>query len=101
MEMIFFWKNHRVKKILVSYKLSYDRFYDLELRKLGKMLGCKVNRLRYKYVSSLPNCKDLNVGYCDVEEWLYSIASASYVVTDSFHGMVFSILFKSSLLYFR
>ena len=88
------------KKILVSYKLSYDRFYDLELRKLGKMLGCKVNRLRYKYVSSLPNCKDLNVGYCDVEEWLYSIASASYVVTDSFHGMVFSILFKKQFVIF-
>ena len=29
-----------------------------------------------------------------VEEWLYSIYNAKYVVTDSFHGTVFSIIFN-------
>lgn len=31
--------------------------------------------------------------YC-IEGWLYNFYNSNYVVTDSFHGMVFSILFK-------
>lgn len=31
--------------------------------------------------------------YPSVEEWLYAIQNASVVITDSFHGMVFSIIF--------
>lgn len=34
-----------------------------------------------------------------IEEWLSGIASASIVVTDSFHGCVFSIIFRKPLLF--
>lgn len=30
-----------------------------------------------------------------IEEWLIDFMSANLVITDSFHGMVFSILFKN------
>lgn len=30
-----------------------------------------------------------------IEEWLYSIANAEFMITDSFHGTVFSILFNT------
>lgn len=33
-------------------------------------------------------------GYPSIESWLEGIANARYVITDSFHGSVFSILFK-------
>lgn len=31
---------------------------------------------------------------CSIEEWLSSIKNASYVITDSYHGTIFSILFR-------
>ena len=33
-----------------------------------------------------------------VEKWLYQMASASFVVTDSFHGTVFSIIFNKPFI---
>lgn len=49
----------------------------------------------------------LGVGYKDnmplrkrynVEEWLSNIYNSNYVITDSFHGMVFSIIFRKQFL---
>lgn len=37
-------------------------------------------------------------GYPSIENWLEGIAHARYVITDSFHGTVFSIIFKSHFL---
>lgn len=36
--------------------------------------------------------------FYSVEEWLYSIKNAEFVVTDSFHGMIFSVLFEKQFL---
>lgn len=36
--------------------------------------------------------------YIRVEEWLYFIRNAEYVVTDSFHGMAFSIIFNKQFV---
>ncbi|MDE6636919.1 MAG: polysaccharide pyruvyl transferase family protein, partial [Muribaculaceae bacterium] len=35
-----------------------------------------------------------NEKYYSVSKWLKKISSAKYVITDSFHGMVFSLIFK-------
>lgn len=32
--------------------------------------------------------------YSSVEDWLFAVSSSSFVITDSFHGTVFSILFN-------
>lgn len=34
----------------------------------------------------------------DVKEWMQSILEADYVLTDSFHGMAFSIIFEKQFL---
>lgn len=52
-------------------------------------------------------CKELNSDYRiqtlsdigPIEEWLASIMNASLVVTDSYHGCVFSILFKRPFVF--
>ncbi len=36
--------------------------------------------------------------FYSVEEWLWNIKTAEFVVTDSFHGMVFSILFEKQFI---
>lgn len=36
--------------------------------------------------------------FYSVEEWLWNIKEAEFIVTDSFHGMVFSILFEKQFI---
>lgn len=37
-------------------------------------------------------------GYPSVESWIEGIAHAKYVITDSFHGTVFSIIFQKQFV---
>lgn len=46
-----------------------------------------------KHFGYLQPSRRLNMQFLPIEEWLYSIASSRLVVTDSFHAMVFSIIF--------
>lgn len=62
--------------------------------KLGRELGL--------IPVSLNNIKPLK-GYkyrplCSIEKWIGSIANASFIVTDSFHCMVFAILYKKNFV---
>lgn len=45
--------------------------------------------------------KVVNNKYIPVSEWLSNIKNAEFVLTDSFHGMVFSILFHKQFLIFQ
>ena len=47
-------------------------------------------------VSVLSGVNNSDFVYPSIEYWLSGLASASFVVTDSFHGVVFSILFNVS-----
>jgi len=38
--------------------------------------------------------------FYSIEEWLLEIKFADYVITDSFHGMIFSILFSRQFVVF-
>jgi len=42
--------------------------------------------------------KKYNGQFYSVEDWLSNIQNANFVITDSFHGMLFSILFKKQFL---
>jgi len=42
--------------------------------------------------------KKHNGKFYSVEDWLSNIKNANFVITDSFHGMLFSILFKKQFL---
>lgn len=60
----------------ISQKERYD-FYN--------------TRLRNQHLSVLPS----------IEEWLMDIRDAEYVITDSFHGMVFSIIFNKTFFIYN
>lgn len=53
----------------------------------------------YNYFS-LENRIDLNrkVRILSIEEWVTNISMANFVVTDSFHGMLFSIIFRKQFV---
>ena len=53
------------------------------------------------YVNGLIGRKDSDTTAlidCSPQEWVWLIENAKYVITDSFHGLVFSILFKKQFV---
>lgn len=70
---------------------------DSQLQKvleLGRVLGKKPNMM-----SSIFPFKGYTYNYPpSVENWLKKIGGAKFVVTDSFHGLVFSILYKKTFI---
>lgn len=56
-----------------------------------------INESKSSFAKLFPSaCKDFFKP--GVEEWLKEIANSSYVLTDSFHGTIFSIIFKRQFL---
>lgn len=56
------------------------------------------NNLDIKYVASGGRIDEYPKIYPTVEEWLYLLDNSSYVITNSFHGTVFSLLFKKKFM---
>ena len=73
---------------VVSYILDETDDKDGIVSQVAKNLGAKETKVRI-------STRSADVGTLlkpSVEEWLASFASADFVVTDSFHGCVFSII---------
>lgn len=78
------------KRYLASYILDVNSPKKELIRYVKKGIGVKGQRDLYqsgKYSI-----------YKSVEYWLESLCNADYIVTDSFHGMVFSILFNKQFI---
>lgn len=92
-----------------TFLLSKDKY--LQIIKAGKTYPSRGNMFCYVLdandeiehtISSIANAKGLNPfrmsintdGMFSIEQWLRSFIDSDYVVTDSFHGFVFSIIFN-------
>lgn len=58
----------------------------------------KKKRLAIYEMSTRESCEKGRQKVSSVYSWLYGIKNASFVVTDSFHGMVFSIIYNKPFL---
>lgn len=78
------------KQELIVYKLTNSsEFYEK-----AKEIGCNMH-LPVRSIGSIRRIKGIKCGYPEgVEAWIRRIAGAKYVMTDSFHGTVFSILYQ-------
>lgn len=80
------------KRYVLLYLLSdvskslKKRFYDFAERK-----GCSVI-----YVSGNNLIDHFEKNYATIPQWLYLIDNAEYVITNSYHGAVFSIIFNTN-----
>ena len=70
---------------IVSYILDSNEEFENFLNSLSVTLNKKVMRL---------SAKNDN----DIEEWLAAFKNASYIVTDSFHGCCFAIIFNKPFI---
>lgn len=102
-----------------SFLLSasdYDRFIPgceqnhkpyLFLYLLGNEIGigiqeifdyAKSKGLEVKYVASQGRSDNYPKAYAEVGEWLGLLKNATYVVTNSFHGMAFSVIYRKKFM---
>lgn len=86
--------NYKNKKTIFSYIFENG----VERTKIITK-NAKKNNLETISFCGLNNISNLiknnNMNY-SVESWLYSLKNSSFVITDSFHGMVFAIIFKKN-----
>lgn len=62
---------------------------------LSKITGLNIKHIGYHYKHGLPHYNDVSV-----EEFLNLFMNASYVITNSFHGTLFSIIFRKTFYTF-
>lgn len=81
------------KKYIVTYNLHHDKRIDDFAQMLGKKYGLKVYNISYNFHDII---RKGTLKWCPkIEEYLGLIRDAQFVVTDSFHATVFSILFHT------
>lgn len=83
---------------LILYKLTNSTdFYDK-----AKLIASEL-KITPRSIGSIRRISGVKCGYPEgVEKWIQRIGGAKYVMTDSFHGMVFSILYhRQFIMYAR
>ena len=88
----------------------YDRFCAPPQQSSTPYLAAYVldmNDEKESYIECIAKTKNLIIRNmtvssqgCSVEDWLSSIKNADYVITDSYHGTIFSVIFKKPLKVF-
>ena len=71
-------------------ELYWDVFSEFNFRKGIQSIACFANPVRGKQMEFISGSKYV---YPSIEEWLGFILCSEYVLTSSFHGIVFSVLF--------
>lgn len=79
---------------IFAYILDEDREKDLIMESLSARLNLPVNKIMPKPINK-NNLRNISQCiYPSVEKWLEGVSSSEYVITDSFHGCVFAIIFN-------
>ncbi|WP_244930152.1 polysaccharide pyruvyl transferase family protein [Nocardioides sp. W7] len=85
---------------LVTYVLDWDETKRAIVEDCAQRLGVPARQILpmtipgYRQVRADPS----RYWYPSVEEWLTDLSSADFIITDSFHGTVFAILFNKPFL---
>lgn len=84
---------------IATYILDYDEEFKRNIARLSEKLGLPHRDI----VARTPKGKLSTIlnrfrTVSSVEGWVENIANAEYVVTNSFHGMVFSIIFRKQFI---
>lgn len=90
-------RNVRKNKQITCYILDNHTQKQAIIESASKALDCNIERINN------PLSKDESVSYKDrivppVENWLAGFYHADYVITDSFHGTLFSIIFNKPFI---
>lgn len=82
------------KRYIFVYLLGNKTSFDIaDIYDFAKQRGLEVI-----YVASQGRLDDFEKIYPDIPDWLSLISSAEYIVTNSFHGTVFSLIFERQFI---
>lgn len=81
-------KEHPTGDYIAVYTLDYTKEKMVLLKEVSSRLNCPLHFIG----------RFTKAGYPSVESWLEGIANAKYVITDSFHGTVFSTIFEKQFV---
>lgn len=83
------------KNYILAYKVSENADFDREVEKISQYLGKKVIQIVHKKSINKFFYKKQNiVNGVSVERFLGYFANADFVITTSFHGTAFSLIFE-------
>ena len=95
------WRNRMIKMILPSnYILVYCVEVDKELQTIIKEMSRRLELpiVDVGYATNPQNYMGMHNDNVGPGEFLYAINNAEYVITNSFHGTAFSIIFRKQFL---
>jgi len=81
------------KNYILVYAVGLQMKYIEELKKIGKRQNKKMISIAYNN-----NWCDINVIALDPFEWIGYFKNADYVITNTFHGTIFSIIYKKQFI---
>jgi hypothetical protein len=92
-EYRYLYKHEKIRKPYGPYCFLYilGHKQNFKLRRIYQW--AKKHELEIIYISGNLHYDKYKKTYATIPEWLYLIDNAEYVITNSFHGSVFSILF--------
>lgn len=88
-------------KYIAAYMLDYNSDLELKINEISDNLSLPVNLIKMtspqnKVAVFLNRFRPMQ----SVVTWLENMANADYIVTNSFHGLVFSIIFRKQFVVF-
>ena len=97
------WRSREMKvsglpeRYIARFIFNHDDEVEKRIEELGKQTGLPIVTVGGTLISRLKN--KLYTGPIGPREWLYVLDHADYVVTDSFHGAAFSIIFHKNAFF--
>lgn len=89
--------NITLKNMLVSFKLADKKEWESLEYLIANDLNLNIKRIyRKKAIRYLPSFR----GYISVPAWVKSIAESAFVLTDSYHAMIFAIIYRKPFAVF-
>lgn len=87
------------KKFICKYFLDENKEKNILTKQIASYYNLPIQNNYLNTEFNIPIIKKIiNNKYPSVEKWLYNIKNAEFVITDSYHGMIFSIIFKKQFL---
>ncbi|WP_417699406.1 polysaccharide pyruvyl transferase family protein [Pseudoalteromonas lipolytica] len=102
---------HVLDPTLLLKEEKYKELFDINQEQEEDTLCCYIldnNKIKFDLIREIANEMSLSIvalnnlnksgEYFTLKDWLSNFLNAKFIITDSFHGMVFSIIFKKQFI---
>ena len=88
------------EKYIFTYFLSEQKIFRRKVKDLKEKTKFHIAAVPHviQYIQADVDYSDILINECAPNEWISLIRDAEYVCTDSYHGMIFSIIFRKQFI---